>query len=226
MSFSFIFDMDGTLFQTNKILELSLQDAFDRLRSMDLWKEETPIQQYREIMGVPLPEVWETLLPDHSNKVREITNDHFHKCLIANIKGGSGELYPNVEKVLRYLKENNYPIFIASNGLTEYLNTIVDYYQLNNWIVETFSIQNIASQDKADLVGEIVKKYDIDQAAVVGDRLSDFRAAKTNGMLSIGCTFDFAKEEELQQANLTIDNLSELIDILPRLREVVQKVSK
>nr|WP_274429676.1 hypothetical protein [Bacillus sp. HNR-4] len=32
-----IFDMDGTLFQTDKILELSLDDTFDHLRSLQLW---------------------------------------------------------------------------------------------------------------------------------------------------------------------------------------------
>ena len=63
---SFIFDMDGTLFQTNKILELSLDDAFNELRSRNDWDGETPVDQYREIMGVPLPQVWATLLPNHS----------------------------------------------------------------------------------------------------------------------------------------------------------------
>ncbi|AOM05941.1 MTA/SAH nucleosidase / phosphatase [Bacillus cereus AH676] len=31
-----IFDMDGTLFQTDKILELSLDDTFDHLRSLKI----------------------------------------------------------------------------------------------------------------------------------------------------------------------------------------------
>lgn len=65
-----IFDMDGTLFQTDKILELSLDDTFNHLRSLQLWDVETPIDKYREIMGVPLPKVWEALLPDHSNEVK------------------------------------------------------------------------------------------------------------------------------------------------------------
>ncbi len=63
---SIIFDMDGTLFQTDEILELSLDEAFSRLRSLNKWDKETPIDKYREIMGVPLPKVWETLLPNHS----------------------------------------------------------------------------------------------------------------------------------------------------------------
>ncbi|MCT9853433.1 nucleosidase, partial [Priestia megaterium] len=39
---SLIFDMDGTLFQTDKILELSLDDTFNHLRSLNEWDAETP----------------------------------------------------------------------------------------------------------------------------------------------------------------------------------------
>ena len=83
-----IFDMDGTLFQTDKILELSLDDTFDHLRSLQLWDTVTPIDKYREIMGVPLPKVWEALLPNHSNEVREQTDAYFLERLIENIKSG------------------------------------------------------------------------------------------------------------------------------------------
>jgi phosphoglycolate phosphatase len=214
---SLIFDMDGTLFQTNKILELSLDDAFNHLTSLGKWDGETPIDKYREIMGVPLPKVWEVLLPNHSNKVRAQTNNYFQERLIENISNGKGALYPNVEEVFNYLKENDCSIYIASNGLTQYLKTIVSYYNLDNWVSETFSIEQIQSLNKADLVNSIIKKYSIKKAAVVGDRLSDIKAAKDNGLVAIGCNFDFARESELSQADIIINDLIEIKEILPRL---------
>ena len=60
----------------------------------------------------------------------------------------------------------------------------------------------------------IVKKYGITNGAVVGDRLSDINAAKDNGLLAIGCNFDFAREEELAQADVVIDDLMELKRII------------
>ncbi|QUG42367.1 HAD hydrolase-like protein [Psychrobacillus sp. INOP01] len=214
---SLIFDMDGTLFQTDKILELSLDDTFNHLRSLNKWDTATPIDKYREIMGVPLSKVWETLLPNHSNEERELTDAYFLERLVENIKSGKGALYPNVKEVFSYLKENNCSIYIASNGLTEYLNAIVSYYHLENWVTETFSIQQIQTLDKADLVKTIIRKYDIKKAAVVGDRLSDINAAKDNGLIAIGCNFDFAQEDELAQADLVIDDLIELTTILPKM---------
>ncbi|REB07359.1 HAD family hydrolase [Sporosarcina sp. BI001-red] len=209
-----IFDMDGTLFQTDKILELSLEDTFNHLRHQNRWDSITPIDTYREIMGVPLPKVWEALLPDHSIAEREQTDSYFLERLIENIRSGNGALYPNVIEIFDFLKENNCSIYIASNGLTEYLNAIVSYYKLEIWVTETFSIQQIETLDKGDLVKTILTKYDIQTAAVVGDRLSDIHAARDNGLRAIGCNFDFAKEDELAMADLVIDDLGELKSIL------------
>lgn len=168
-------------------------------------------------MGVPLPKVWEVLLPNHSDEVRRQTDAYFLERLVENIRSGKGALYPNVKEVFSYLKANNCSIYIASNGLTEYLNAIVSYYNLDKWVTETFSIQQIQTLDKGDLVKTILKKYDIKKAAVVGDRLSDIYAAKDNGLTAIGCNFDFAQEDELAQADLVIDDLIELTTLLPKL---------
>lgn len=207
---SFIFDMDGTLFQTDKILERSLDDTFNHLRSMNKWNTSTPIEAYRKIMGVPMPKVWETLMPSHTEEERDQADAYFLESLLENIKNGNGALYPNVKEVFQYLKEQACSIYIASNGLIPYLEAIISYYGLDQWITEAFSIQHIDSLNKSDLVRKIVTKYNISNGAVVGDRLSDIRAAQDNELLAIGCNFDFAQAHELAQADIVIDGLNEL----------------
>ncbi|WP_017186117.1 HAD hydrolase-like protein [Alkalibacillus haloalkaliphilus] len=209
-----IFDMDGTLFQTDKILEFALDDTFNDLRLRGLWEGDTPIEQYRSIMGVPLPKVWEALLPNQSESIRQEVDQMFLNKLLVNIRAGNGALYPNVVETLSRLKEQGYSIFIASNGLVEYLNTIVEVYELDRFVTEVFSIEQITSLDKADLVREIVSKYNIQSGVVVGDRLSDIKAAKANELYSVGCRFDFAKEEELAQADVVIDDMKDVMEKL------------
>lgn len=75
---------------------------------------------------------------------------------------------------------------------------------------EVFSIEQIDSLNKSDLVSSIVQKYDISKGAVVGDRLSDILAGNDNGLTSIGCRFDFAREDELSKADYVIDDLAEI----------------
>lgn len=214
---SFIFDMDGTLFQTDKILELALSDTFERLKKLNLWDAGTPIEKYRKIMGVPLPEVWEELLPNHSLEIREDANAYFHKRLIQNIESGNGALYPNVEELFDFLKKEGHSIYIASNGLTAYLAAIVAFYRLDRSVTETFSIQQIPSLDKGELVLMIVEKYGVEDGIVIGDRLSDIHAARMNNLTAIGCRFDFAQEDELAQADFVIEDLLDLKNLLPVL---------
>ncbi|GGA45106.1 HAD family hydrolase [Paenibacillus physcomitrellae] len=214
-----IFDMDGTLFQTDKILEASLEETFDWLRSDGRWAGETPLAQYRRIMGVPLPKVWETLLPGQTEELRSRVDVYFLQSLVRSIEAGKGALYPYVEEMLAGLKKAGCSLFIASNGLVPYLQAIVSHYRLDRWITETFSIEQIQSLNKSDLVKEILLKYGVAEGAVVGDRLSDIRAAKENGLTAIGCRFDFAQDEELAQADLVIHDFVELKALVELLRQ-------
>jgi len=63
----------------------------------------------------------------------------------------------------------------------------------------------------------IIDKYGITHGAVVGDRISDINAAKDNGLVAIGCNFDFAQEDELAQADIVIEDLNELKSIVFQL---------
>ena len=208
-----IFDMDGTLFQTHLILAGALEQTFDKLRDESLWEGATPLEQYQEIMGVPLAVVWETLCPQHSLEVRERSNDWFQHFLIEQIHAGHGALYEGVVETLQQLAKD-LPIYIASNGETAYLQAIVGYYALGRWVRATYSIEQIASRDKSLLVQKIIEENSVANGFVIGDRLSDFQAAQQNGLKSIGVRFDFAQEQELQTANFVVEQFAEIFPII------------
>lgn len=217
-----IFDMDGTLFQTNKILEASLVDTFDHLARAGKWQGAVPLKEYQNIMGVPLPKVWETLMPDHSEGDRLETDRYFLESLIANIHGGKGALYPNVTELFERLGAEGCPIYIASNGLKRYLAAIADHYKLDRWVAGVYSIEEIDSLNKSDLVGAILAEAGNGPAVMVGDRLSDFNAGRDNNIPSIGCRFDFAREEELACADYVIDNLLDVVEIMNKTEYVTE----
>lgn len=212
MKAAIIFDMDGTLFQTNLILERALEATFEHLRKHGHWTGETPLAQYRNIMGVPLPVVWETLCPNHSAALRAKSNDLFQKALITHITARDGALYDGVEQTLATLSKQ-YPLFIASNGETDYLHAIADTYSLTNWIDGIYSIDRIASGNKSELVQTILQEHGIASGFVVGDRLSDFQAAIDNGLQAIGVRFHFAQQHELDQAHYVVDAFPDIVAI-------------
>lgn len=216
MQTAIIFDMDGTLFQTNLILEPALEHTFEHLRQKELWSGVTPIEQYREIMGVPLEVVWKTLCPDHSDQIREKSNQYLQAALIEEIRQGNGALYDDVESTLQELS-GSYPLFIASNGETAYLQAIVAYYNLDRWIKKCYSIDIIPSRNKSYLVERIMWEQDIHSGAVVGDRASDIYAAMDNNLTSIAVNFDFAQLNEIKKAHYIVEKFPQLKDILLQL---------
>lgn len=213
MNSAVIFDMDGTLFQTNLILEPALESTFEQLRQKEQWTGTTPIEKYREIMGVPLPVVWETLCPEHSPKMREQSNQLFQLALIEQIKLGNGALYEGVKSTLMKLAQTQ-PLFIASNGQTDYLQAIAETYNLTKWIKGIYSIDLIASGNKSELVTTVLKENDIQNGFVVGDRSSDIQAALDNHLISIGVRFDFAQEKELEKADYVVNRFDEISAII------------
>ena len=213
MKSAIIFDMDGTLFQTNLILEPALEATFDVLRRDNLWEGATPIDKYRAVMGATLPEVWQTLCPDHSAETRERSNALFHEHLILLIKGNKGALYEQVEQTLEQLS-SKHPLYIASNGQVEYLKAIVELYRLERFIENTYSIELIESGNKSELVELVKAENNITNGFVVGGRASDIRAAKDNALTSIGVRFDFSQESELKQADYIVGSFAELLAII------------
>lgn len=214
MKKAIIFDMDGTIFRTETILEKSILNTIEKLNDQNISLVNNPIEKYNEIMGVPLEEVWRNLLTDPTDEKIMISNDLFQRQLINLIKTGESELYSGASELLESIKILDYSIFIASNGDKEYLDTIVDYYQLRPFIDGVYSINDIEEKDKTILVKHIIKNEGISLEYVVGDRLSDFIAAKENGTKSIGCEFYYSKEEELKLTHRRVTELNGIIEIL------------
>lgn len=214
MNKAIIFDMDGTIFKTETILEKAILNTIEILEDRKISLVDNPIEKYNEIMGVPLEEVWKNLLLDPTDEKIMISNDSFQMELISLITAGEGELYSYAAELLESIKNLDYSIFIASNGDKEYLNTIVEYYELGHFVDGVYSINDIEEKDKTLLVKYIIQRENVSLEYVVGDRLSDFNAATENGAKSIGCEFYYSKEIELQQADKRVSDLKEIFKIL------------
>ncbi|CAM3816114.1 HAD family hydrolase [Alkalicoccus chagannorensis] len=208
-----IFDVDGTLFQTDRILAPALEHTFTTLRERRDWTGPAPVDTYQQMMGKPLPEVWQTLLPDHPDDVHEEMDGLFQKALVQRIQAGDGALYPHVRDVLRALKQEGFTLFAASNGRTDYLQAVAAQERLDGLFEGIYSIDHLVSGDKTDLVCHVIDTHGITSGAMVGDRLSDIQAGQQNGLKAVGCRFTYAQEVEMAQADVTVDDFRELLPL-------------
>jgi len=112
--FAALFDMDGTIFKTETIVDSAFEATFTSLRNENKWHGETPLAQYHSILGVPLEQVWIEVMPEASDEVRRKADQLLSSFLIEELKCGNGELYEGAKETLVELAEMGVPLFIAS----------------------------------------------------------------------------------------------------------------
>ncbi|USG66013.1 HAD-IA family hydrolase [Brevibacillus ruminantium] len=213
ISFAVLFDMDGTLLQTEKLSTPAFQKTFDELREKGLWDKPTPDErELTNVLGMTLEQLWEKLLPGASGEVKRIADQLMLENERLLLKQGITDLYPGVREVLQKLHDDGAALFVASNGQEEYIDEICEFFELKSLFTDLYSAGRFGTSSKNDLVAKLLRDYDVKQAVMVGDRHSDVEAGLTNGLKTIGCDFGFAKPGELDGAHVIITRFTDVLD--------------
>ncbi len=216
-----IFDMDGTLFQTETLLLPAYYRLFDRLREEGLFEGPTPPEEYiLSSLGMLLEAIWQRVMPDASEEARLRADVLLLEEELAGLKGGGSTLYPEVEEVLRKLHQQGVKLFVASNGLEPYVKGVAEAHHIHELFDGLYSAGGYRTSSKVDLVRILLKEHGITSAWMVGDRSSDVEAGKENELTVIGCTYaGFGGQEELIGADFYINHFSELLSLYEQCME-------
>ncbi|MGE5703846.1 MAG: HAD-IA family hydrolase [Clostridia bacterium] len=214
--FAILFDMDGTLLQTEKLAVPAFQQTFEWLQQNGLWEKEIPgPDQLTNVLGMTLEKLWETLLPGTSQETKEMADRIMLEKELELLKEGVTDLYPGVRETLTELKQRGIQLFTASNGLEKYIDAVCDHFELKPLFTDLYSAGRFQTKSKVDLVAMVIRDYNIQQTVMVGDRHSDVEAGKMNGLFTIGCDFGFAKPGELDGADIIVRKFSQITQVLP-----------
>lgn len=219
--FAALFDMDGTILKTETIVESAFEVTFETLRHAGKWVGETPLDHYRSILGVTLEQVWIQVMPNASDEVRREADQLLLLYLIEELKNGHGELYEGVKETLTELSEMGIPLFVASNGLEPYIDTIVEAEGLHSVFQDLYSAGRFGTKSKTELVSKLLNDYGIQSGVFIGDRKGDIVAGNQNGLTTIGCQFGFAHPNELKDADHVVTEFSMVREIIKRAYEAV-----
>jgi phosphoglycolate phosphatase len=213
-----IFDLDGTLFQTESVLLPAYHAMFDRLRAEGLYEGDTPPEE-RILggLGMLLKHIWERVMPDASVETRERADELLLEEQNKRLEAGEGVLYEGVREALEQLQSRGIRLFIASNGLEAYVKGVPQAKGIAHRFEAFYSAGEFQTSTKVDLVKLLLERYSIDpqEAWMVGDRSSDVEAGLKNGLFVVGCDYaGFGKEAELDGADARIQAFSQLLELL------------
>ncbi|MWJ30947.1 MULTISPECIES: HAD family hydrolase [Saccharibacillus] len=210
-----IFDMDGTLFQTETALLPAYHRMFDVLRAEGLYTGETPPERLiLGSLGMLLEEIWQIVIPDADENVRSRANDLLLELQLEVLKGGEALLYPDVKETLEVLQQRGVRLFVASNGLEGYVKGVSDALGIAPLFEAQYSAGEYQTATKVLLVEMLLKNHGVNSAWMVGDRSSDVQAGLGNGLGVIGCAYaDFGANHELEDADVLITKFGQLIEL-------------
>lgn len=90
-----IFDMDGTLFQTETLLLPAYQQLFDTLRAEGHFEGETPPEERMlGSLGMLLEDIWKVVMPEASEAAHRRADELLLQLEIEGLDQGSSQLYP------------------------------------------------------------------------------------------------------------------------------------
>lgn len=208
-----ILDLDGTLYSSTATtlgaVERAVRDLNDR---HELGLQRPSNELILSGVGLTREEFAAAVFPELPERYHDEIDDlvwHWERELVTR---GRGSLFPGALDALDALTERGHKLAVATNAGSGYMNHILDYFEIRGRFDAARCAGAEGTRDKSELLDMIFAELSTDpgKSVMVGDRLSDVRAARRSGTLAIGCTWGFASAGELSEADRVIKSFEEL----------------
>ena len=214
-----IFDLDGTLFKSDKCEFETIKKALLNLG----WNINITMKEIKRQMGKISEHYYKRMLPpDKVLRWEELAEEVRKQRSFTIAK--YGKTFPDVIKTLNILKKRGYKLALYTNSSSQYLKTVVSFLNIEKYFNYMECIEE-NDLTKVELIRKIKNKLGESKAAVIGDRIHDIEAAKENGALSVGVLYGYGKKEP-READITINKFSELLNIFDRRLSIFEQVLK
>lgn len=211
-----LFDLDGTLFRTETLSIPAYHATFDQMRREGSYHGDTPSEDiFLGSLGLLLKEIWARVLPTSSMETRARADELLIEHQLRLLREGYGEMYPGVEETLLQLKEAGIRLFVASNGLEDYVKQVIHAKGMDHFFDGMYSAGEYQTASKVDLVRILLEKHDVQTAWMCGDRKSDVEAGRKNELYTVYCNYGgFNDVAEADGADVVIHEFVELRALL------------
>ena len=208
-----LFDLDGTLTDPGIGITNSVWYAL-KLRNIEVASRE----ELFRFIGPPLLNSYMQYYGLEEDDARQAITDfrvYFEKSGIFE-----NEIYEGIPAMLKTLTEADKRVYLATSKPEKYARMILDHFDITKYF--TFICGNTMAEDrsrKEDVIAfirEACPEVRSDNSVMVGDRVYDIEGGRAHGMQTVGVTFGYAAEGELEASNATYvaHSVTELTEVL------------
>lgn len=208
------FDYDGTLHNSMKIYGPAFRKAFDFLVKEGYAKERTwSDKDISYWLGFNPEEMWAKFMPELDTDIKDKSSSIIGNELKKYTEKGIPELYDGALETLEYLKKKEYNLIFLSNCKIQYKNAHKDLFHLDQYFDELVCSEEYSFIPKSEILNKIKLKYN-KEMVIIGDRIHDMEAGRKNEIYTIGCSYGFHLEGELEKSDFIIDDIRDLRNYL------------
>jgi len=208
-----LFDLDGTLINTNDIIIETFKEVFKKY----VPSLEFDLELFKGFIGPSLEQTFSSYGFD-SKTVVEMIN--YYRDFYKKNEFDYFEIYPNVREVLRILKDKGYYLGIVTTKFKEAAMPSFLHYGLDEYF-DCFVALDDVSNPKPDPEPVLLamSKVPAKGAIMIGDNQGDILAGKNASVYSCGVGWSFKGRKYLEEVepDFMIDDMYGLLDILEKL---------
>jgi phosphoglycolate phosphatase len=206
------FDLDGVLYSSESFLGEAYREAIEHVnaRRPGSFERVPPTREILDHIGWPVPIILQRLFPRAEEQALQMLHAETLAVICAHVARGDGLLYPGVAPTLRALRADGLHLAVASNGRTQYIETVLDTYALADLFVERVTADQVG--DKRAVLQAYVERLAVapSDTVMVGDRASDVEAARAVGCLFVGCDYGHGYRHEIEAAGPLVSRFVDL----------------
>lgn len=207
-----IFDLDGTLLNTDLLIHESFEHVFNKYKpGYQLSHEE-----HLSFLEPTLKDTFERYFP--ISMIDELIDyycefNHTHHADYVTI-------YPTVKETLRYLKDHDYSLNVVTTKRTDAAYIGLDLFDLRLYfdiVLGMDQVRNVKPDPEGIL--RVMDETGCKKAIYIGDNTSDILAGQNAGVYTVGVKWSPKGTQDMERLHpdLMIDQMDEIINFIERV---------
>lgn len=212
---SILFDLDGTLTDPKEGITKSVEYALNKF--------DIQVDHLDSLISYIGPPLFDSFIQLHGfTEEQALQAVAFYRERFSTVGLFENKVFDGIPQLLEELTNKGYSLYVATSKPTVFAEQILEHYKLDHFFkhIGGSNLDGTRSK-KQEVIQFVLDQNGIlpEEALMIGDREHDIIGAKGCGVESIGVTFGYGPEDELERAGADhiAYRVEEIVDIIQHI---------